>query len=316
MSRRNRWFLHFAILALLLLAAWMFVDFAALGTALRRAPLPTVAVLVVAYCLDRLAMALKWQPLLRAVGIHIPLREVVLIYFEASFVGRALPTALGGDALRIYRVSKISGQTAAVVSAAAVEKIAGIIAAALIASFGAIWLARDLAEAELHPLLIAVPGCAALTVVLFGVSLSTKIGATLVGWLPGAAVRRAATKFLEAYQAYRKKRGVIVSGIVYSLLEQALQVAILFFAARAVGITAPTGVLVAVLAVSEFLRKIAIVLEGWGLATIVTVGVLALAGIDENEAFALAILATLIAWLAVLPGGLLLLRARRSENED
>ena len=166
MSRRSRWFLHFAILALLLLAAWMFVDFAALGRALRRAPLPTVAVLVVAYCLDRLAMALKWQPLLRAVGIHIPLREVVLIYFEASFVGRALPTALGGDALRIYRVSKISGQTAAVVSAAAVEKIAGIIAAALIASFGAIWLARDLAEAELHPLLIAVPGCAALTVVL------------------------------------------------------------------------------------------------------------------------------------------------------
>ena len=120
MSRRSGFILHAAMLALLLLAAWIFVDFAALGTALRRAPLPTVALMVVGYWLDRLAMALKWQPLLRAVGINIPLREVLLIYFEASFVGRALPTALGGDALRIYRVSRVSGQRAAVVSSVAV----------------------------------------------------------------------------------------------------------------------------------------------------------------------------------------------------
>ena len=211
-------------------------------------------------------------------------------------------------------MQKLDFRTAAVVSSAAVEKIVGVIAAALLASIGAIWLSRELSGAELHPLLIAVPACAVLTVVMFVLSLSTSLGAKLVQWLPHEVLRRGATKLLDAYQAYRKNRAVVAWGVVFALLEQSLQVVIYFMCARAVGITAYTGVLIAVLAVSEFLRKIAIVLEGWGLATLVTVGVLALAGIDESEALALAILATLIGWLAVLPGGLLLLRTRRGAN--
>ena len=312
MGRRGRFLLHVAMLAVLAVAAWIYIDFAELWAALRHVPLPMVALILVLCWVDRTAMALKWQPLLRAVGVHVPTKEIIWVYFEGSFVAYLLPSALGGDALRIFRVSKLTGKTAAVLSSAAVEKVVGVISAGLIATAGCAALAGELAGSDLHTLLLVVPACVALAVVVFGLSLSTTLGATLVRLVPLKAVRRAAGKFLEAYQAYREKRGVVLCGILFSALEQGLQLFIEVLAARAVGVEADTAMLAGALALSGFLRKIAVAIEGWGLGTLVSVGVLALVGIDENQAVALTLLTTVLGGISVLPGGLLLLRTRRS----
>ncbi|MGH2935505.1 MAG: lysylphosphatidylglycerol synthase transmembrane domain-containing protein, partial [Gaiellaceae bacterium] len=47
-------------------------------------------------------MAWRWQRLLAARGVHDSLPRLVRTYFVGYAAGQVLPTALGGDASRIY----------------------------------------------------------------------------------------------------------------------------------------------------------------------------------------------------------------------
>src|SRR4051812_50175731 len=51
-------------------------------------------------------MAWRWQQLLAVRGIHDRLRTLVRSYFVAYTAGQLLPTAVGGDAVRIFETAK------------------------------------------------------------------------------------------------------------------------------------------------------------------------------------------------------------------
>src|SRR5207302_6737085 len=51
-------------------------------------------------------MAWRWQRLLAARGVHDPLSRLVRTYFVGYAAGQVLPTALGGDASRIYETAR------------------------------------------------------------------------------------------------------------------------------------------------------------------------------------------------------------------
>src|SRR5438067_11418180 len=51
-------------------------------------------------------MAWRWQKLLAARGIHDRLAWLVRAYFVAYTAGQVLPTAVGGDAVRIFETAK------------------------------------------------------------------------------------------------------------------------------------------------------------------------------------------------------------------
>src|SRR5215210_2935286 len=51
-------------------------------------------------------MAWRWQQLLNARGIRDRLSWLIRAYFVAYTVGQLLPTAVGGDAVRIYETAQ------------------------------------------------------------------------------------------------------------------------------------------------------------------------------------------------------------------
>ncbi|MGH3000983.1 MAG: lysylphosphatidylglycerol synthase transmembrane domain-containing protein, partial [Gaiellaceae bacterium] len=51
-------------------------------------------------------MAWRWQRLLAARGVHDSMRRLVRTYFVGYAAGQVLPTALGGDASRIYETAR------------------------------------------------------------------------------------------------------------------------------------------------------------------------------------------------------------------
>src|ERR671937_1597300 len=51
-------------------------------------------------------MAWRWQQLLHARGIHDRLPWLVRAYFVAYTAGQLLPTAVGGDAVRIFETAR------------------------------------------------------------------------------------------------------------------------------------------------------------------------------------------------------------------
>ena len=82
-------------------------------------------------------MAWRWQQLLSARGIHDRLSWLVRAYFVAYTAGQILPTAVGGDAVRIYETAKRhSGHGGQVAGSVLLERALGGAATLALAGVG------------------------------------------------------------------------------------------------------------------------------------------------------------------------------------
>ena len=101
------------------------------------------------------------------------------------------------------------------------------------------------------------------------------------------------------------------ANLCLAFAEQTLQILILYLCALAIGVDVSAWLLVSVLTVSQFLRKFAIVLEGWALGEFVVVLTCALAGIDQTQALAFSLLGHVVGMVVSLPGAALMAMTRR-----
>jgi uncharacterized protein (TIRG00374 family) len=82
-------------------------------------------------------MALRWKWLLDAKGIHDRLGWLTRAYFVSYAAGQVLPTAIGGDASRIYETSRRHpGNTGTIAGAVVLERATGGAATLLLAAVG------------------------------------------------------------------------------------------------------------------------------------------------------------------------------------
>jgi glycosyltransferase 2 family protein len=82
-------------------------------------------------------MALRWKWLLDAKGIHDRLGWLTRAYFVSYAAGQVLPTAIGGDASRIYETAKRHpGNTGTIAGAVVLERAIGGVATLLLAGVG------------------------------------------------------------------------------------------------------------------------------------------------------------------------------------
>lgn len=82
--------------------------------------------------------AVRWQQVLRAMGIHERLAQLVPLYFAGHFVSNVLPSTIGGDVLRVSRFTKrVPEATSADTFASVVlERLTGWLVLPLITFFG------------------------------------------------------------------------------------------------------------------------------------------------------------------------------------
>ncbi len=71
--------------------------------------------------------AYRWEGLLDAVQLHVPLGRLVVLYFVGSFFNTFLPTGVGGDVVRIYELSRDSQRTSESVGTVFVDRLAGLV---------------------------------------------------------------------------------------------------------------------------------------------------------------------------------------------
>lgn len=110
-ERRRRWALPLRILVSLAMLAVLFTRFPDFdwddvvpswnrGTGLWLIGAAALTVLGI------VVSAVRWQQVLRAMDIHASLGRLVSLYFAGQFVSNVLPTTIGGDVLRVSRLSK------------------------------------------------------------------------------------------------------------------------------------------------------------------------------------------------------------------
>lgn len=80
---------------------------------------------------------IKWQLLLKAVGVKLPWGFTWRSYWVGIFFNNFLPSSLGGDAMRIYLVAKETGDTSGASASVVLERLlaaSGLAAVGLIAA--------------------------------------------------------------------------------------------------------------------------------------------------------------------------------------
>ena len=108
-KRRGLLVVQIAVTAALLVFLFRRFDWRVLGDILQRLTplfyLSSFAVVAVA----QLLYALRWHTVLAGMGLRVPLGDVVRQYFVGLFFGNLMPTAIGGDAAKVFYLGRRVG---------------------------------------------------------------------------------------------------------------------------------------------------------------------------------------------------------------
>ena len=182
-------------------------------------------------------MAWRWQRLLAARGVHDRLGRLVRTYFVGYAAGQVLPTALGGDASRIYEtVRRHDGSGGAAAGTVLLERALGGVATLVLAAVGfALAVGRYDVGGYLWVELAFVVGAALAGVVLF----STRLHPLLQRMRPLLRALRVDRPLRDVYVAlhsFRRDAPLLLAMFALTLVVQAVRVLAIWCAGKAVGV--------------------------------------------------------------------------------
>jgi uncharacterized protein (TIRG00374 family) len=223
-SRRTRLLFLGKVTVSVLLLTLLFwqVDRATFLRSFQALPLNLFVGCVGLYALGYVISTIRWQRLLMAEGIRLPLWRLTLVYFEGAFFNLFLPTLIGGDIVRGYTIYRITRGHAASIASILVDRLSGF--AALIAiALVALWLAYgEIQDPQVAAMILAVAATFSLVLAVF---LSDRVKTHALGLLRAVGLVRFQAKVhgvLEAIHRYRGHRWALGQAIVLSTLLQAL----------------------------------------------------------------------------------------------
>jgi uncharacterized protein (TIRG00374 family) len=182
-------------------------------------------------------MAWRWQRLLAARGVHDSLRRLVRTYFVGYAAGQILPTALGGDASRIYEtMRRHEGSGGAAAGTVLLERALGGAATLTLAIVGfALAVGRYSVGGYLWVELAFVVATIVLAVLLF----STRMHGPLQRVRPALRLLRIDRPLREVYIAlhsFRDDAGLLGEMFALTLVVQAVRVLAIWCSGKAVGV--------------------------------------------------------------------------------
>ncbi len=182
-------------------------------------------------------MAWRWQRLLAAKGIDDRLGWLVRAYFVAYTGGQVLPTAVGGDAVRIYETSRRHpGNGGTVAASVLLERALGGAATLTLAAVGfALAIGRYDVGAYLWVEGAFVVATIVLAVLLFSRRLRPLLART-VPLLRFLRVERPVRAVYEGIHAYRGNVPLLVWVFALTLVVQAVRVLAIWLTGKAVGV--------------------------------------------------------------------------------
>lgn len=259
----------------------------------------------------RVVTAAKWRVLMQARALPAGFGRLLAIVWVSNFLGAVLPTAIGGDAVRMWSVARASERPADAVATVLVERLTGFTALVLLAVAGALASLAGPLGAVLAPAVL-VPAAAILAALGL---LWSAAGRALTRGLAGRLPRRWGRDFLgrldDATRAFNHHPGPLAIALALAGVVQCCRVWSIVLVAAALGVGLASGEALAVLPPALFVGMLPVSVGGLGVREGGLVVMLGLAGVSASPAFAIAIIWRLLGLLSNLPGGLLLLAGSR-----
>ncbi len=276
---------------------------------LRGASLPLLLLCIPLYMVGQVLSTLRWQILLAAEGIRAPLWRLLLLYFEGMFFNLFLPTAVGGDVVRGYRIWHLTRAGEGALASILVERLTGFVAMVGIAvlTTAAAYATGALRDPSVELLVGAVAvGLAAAVSLIFSPA-ALRLVDRLIGGRLGAKPLHAVRRFGEAVQRYRGHGGAVAAALGISLGFQTLLIFLVYLAALALYLPVRLIQFLIFIPMVNVLAMFPISLGGLGLREGGIMYLFGKVGVDPAGALTLSLLWFAIVAVTSLPGGLVFL---------
>jgi uncharacterized protein (TIRG00374 family) len=277
----------------------------------------TLGVAVVVFFASNLAGSLQWHLLLRSSGVRIKFWRAFRFYFVGLFFNNFLPANIGGDAVKVYDVSRVGGSVYQVIGVTVLDRLIGIFSLCLLAAAASLYLMQGTAIDSLGLYLGIFLGVMLLPIAFYFIEPLSRLLRKLVSVLKPMSLDKRGASILDFMGEFKDKRLLISRLVLLSLFVQSLRVLTHILVGLALGIQVDflVGSLFFVFVPLLSLAMIPpITINGLGIREGLGIILFSQAGIGRTDAFTLEFLTYLVS-VAVSLLGLLFFLARRSTED-
>ncbi len=263
--------------------------------------LAPVALLLV---VNTLLSAWKWQLFLSADEVELPFFTLLATYMIAYFYNMFLPTNIGGDAYRIYDVSRRSGETVRTVASVFADRVTGFVAMVSLGALVSPYVACRFGEPLFFfgPLAIFL-GLGAALYCLYRQT-PVRFFLRLTGLEKIKAIERITGKFFLSFARYGANRKLLIQAMLISFAFQLSVMTIIFLLSRSLHAHVPYVYFCAFVPLIGLLEMLPLSINGIGLRDAGYVFFFGWAGMSDLQTRSLAILFLAMSITYSLSGGL------------
>ncbi|MDH3703244.1 MAG: flippase-like domain-containing protein [Alphaproteobacteria bacterium] len=241
----------------------------------------------------------RWRIIIAQFGESLPVRQAVRYFVEGQFFNQALPSTVGGDGVRMFRVFRGGLRLETAVNGVILDRVVGLASLILLVA-----LAQPLFYDRIDD-----PAARWAFTGIFAAATAAIIGLLFMARLPEkwhrwAVVRGIVALSRAARQAFLRP-AVLAPVVAVSLIGHTLVIGVFFSIAMGLGLAVTFVDCFTLVPAVLLLATVPISIAGWGLREGAMVAAFSLIGVPGGGAAALSILFGLALVLASLPGGLL-----------
>jgi hypothetical protein len=252
-------------------------------------------------------MAWRWQLLLAARGIADRLGWLLRAYFVSYAAGQILPTAIGGDAMRIFEATRRHpGRGGDMAGSVLLERALGGVATLALAAVGfALAVGEYDVGVYLWIELLFVVGAVVLGFLLFARSLRRPL-ARVAPLLARVRLERPFRALYEGIHAYRAHPRLLAGVTALTLAIQAVRVLSIWLAGKSAGVDLSPRIYYVMGPMLFLVLLVPFTVNGIAVREAFFVSFLGTVGVAADPAFAAGFLFFLVTMLMALPGWLIL----------
>lgn len=249
----------------------------------------------------------RWASLARPLGFSYPSRLFVWRFFEGMFFSLCLPSSIGGDFIKAYRLADSTPRRLLAGCSVLADRLTGLAGLGVLA--GAAMMA---VEWSLDTRGTLAAGGLLLSGMLALIWLAVGSLDRLLGAIPSSPARQ----FLSQLLPYQRRPSLLAGAVAWSLLIQAGNAVTVSLIARGLGVALPLSTWCVVVPLLMIAMLVPISINGVGVREGGMAVLLAPHGVPTKQAVAIALLWFLITIISGLIGGLLFLLDRHPISGD
>lgn len=232
----------------------------------------------------------RWQMLLKAANIDLPLKRIIIAFAGGIFFNLFLPSTIGGDLVRSIDLAAHTKKPRQVVATVFLDRLSGYIGVALVLSLAVLMGWRFLQDkAVFVSLFMIVAVLVAILLVLFNKFIHSKINRLL--YSPDAGkIREAITSLHQEVHYFGRNKKLIFNNLALSFFVQLIAPVTFYFVGLSLGIKINIIYFLIFLPIIGAITLLPVSIGGLGLRDATTIYFFAKAGVTKDLAFAMSLI--------------------------